>query len=153
MCGHIAVDRQNPVRARKSLERAAARIQATSVLIFPEGTRSTDGNMRRFKYGSFLLALRAGVPIVPVTISESWRVMKRGEVTVHPGPVRVLVDRPIPIEAFDEDSVSHLAQTVQEVVARNYQPTQSSTGDAAPADELENDLSPLADERRLTTDD
>lgn len=119
--GHIAVDRANPVRARKSLERATARIRKMSVAIFPEGTRSTDGSLGRFKYGGFLLAVRAGVPVVPVTISESWRVMRRGEVTVHPGTVQVAVDRPIPVADLDEQSATELAQTVREVVRGNYQ--------------------------------
>lgn len=138
MCGHIAVDRANPVRARKSLERAAARIRKVSVSIFPEGTRSADGSLGRFKNGGFLLAVRAGVSVVPVTISGSWKIMKRGEVTVHPGTIRVHVDRPIPVEEIEESSVSELAQTVKEIVARNHQDDQVIAGaDSLPkADEV-----------------
>jgi 1-acyl-sn-glycerol-3-phosphate acyltransferase len=131
--GHIAVDRANPVRARKSLERAAARIRKMSVAIFPEGTRSTDGSLGRFKYGGFLLAVRAGVPIVPVTISESWRVMKRGEVTVHPRTVRVAVDKPLPVTEWDEQSVAELAQAVREVVKGNYRAVEDLAENAEPA--------------------
>ncbi len=133
MSGHIGVDRANPVRARKSLERAAARIRKMSVVVFPEGTRSSDGSVGRFKYGSFLLAVRAGASIVPVTISESRQVMRRGEVTVHPGTVRVRVDRPLSVAGLDEQSVSELAQTVREVVTRNYQPDEEATENAEPA--------------------
>ncbi len=118
--GHIAVDRGNAVRARRSLDRAALRVrQGTSVVVFPEGTRSRDGSLLRFKTGSFLLAVKAGVPVVPVTITDSRRVMRRGQVTVYPGTVRVTLDRPIAVDAFDEQSASRLAEMVREVVARN----------------------------------
>jgi 1-acyl-sn-glycerol-3-phosphate acyltransferase len=133
MSGHIGVDRANPVRARKSLEHAAERIRKMSVAVFPEGTRSSDGSLGRFKYGSFLLAVRAGVSIVPVTIFESWRVMKRGDVTVHPGTVRVRVDRPLSVAGLDEQSASKLAKTVREVVKRNSQPDEEHNESAEPA--------------------
>ena len=121
LSGHIPVNRTNPIRARRSLEKAAERIRrGTAVVVFPEGTRSRDGSVGRFKGGSFLLAVKAGVPVVPVTISESWRVMSRGRVTVHPGLVRVVVGRLFSVEGFDEDSVGELSQAVREVVARNY---------------------------------
>jgi 1-acyl-sn-glycerol-3-phosphate acyltransferase len=119
--GHIPVERENPVRARQSLERAVEHIRKKgSVAVFPEGTRSRDGSVGRFKQGSFLLAIRAGVPVVPVTISESWRVMERGKVTVHPRTVRVYVDRPMPIDGFDERRAVALSQGVRDVVIRNY---------------------------------
>jgi len=119
--GHIAVDRGNAIRARRSLDRAAARVrQGTSVVVFPEGTRSRDGSLGRFKAGSFLLAVKAGVAVVPVTIRDSRQVMRRGRVTVYPGTVRVTIDRPIAVDAFDEESASRLAEVVREVVARNH---------------------------------
>jgi 1-acyl-sn-glycerol-3-phosphate acyltransferase len=121
-CGHISVDRSNPVRARQSLERAAKRVQSgTSVVIFPEGTRSSNGTIGRFKQGSFLLAIKSGVPVVPITISESWRIMRKGEVTVRPGIVKVHLDRPVSVERFSEASVNDLTRTVRDVVTRNYQ--------------------------------
>ncbi len=121
-CGHISVDRSNPVRARQSLERAAKKIkQGTSVVIFPEGTRSKNGSIGRFKQGSFLLAIKSGVPVVPITISESWRIMKRGEVTVHPGTVKVHVERPIPVEELEDGAAIDLAKQVREVVVSNYE--------------------------------
>ncbi|MFQ5791907.1 MAG: lysophospholipid acyltransferase family protein [Acidobacteriota bacterium] len=121
LSGHISVDRGNPVRAHQSIERAAEHVGGgTSVVIFPEGTRSFDGSLGRFKPGSFWLAVKAAVPVVPVTICGSWKVMSRGRVTVRPGTVRVHVDRPILTQALDEDSVRCLSRTVREVVGRNY---------------------------------
>src|SRR5947209_1191250 len=85
-CGHIAIDRSKAFRARKSLERAAQRIAAgTSVAVFPEGTRSPDGSVRAFKKGSFVLAIRAGVPVVPVSLAGVKRVAPRGLLSLRPG--------------------------------------------------------------------
>ncbi len=68
--GHLPIDRSHPFRARRSLDAAARRIRGgTSVVVFPEGTRSPDGSVRRFKRGSFGLAIAAGVPVVPVSLA------------------------------------------------------------------------------------
>jgi 1-acyl-sn-glycerol-3-phosphate acyltransferase len=136
--GHVPVERENPVKARQSLDRAAEHIQRKgSIVVFPEGTRSRDGSMGRFKHGSFLLAVRAGVPVVPVTISESWRIMERGKVIVHPGTVHVSVDRHVPIEGYDEESVSELSKVVRDIVSRNYRASRDSTAEPLPHDRLD----------------
>jgi 1-acyl-sn-glycerol-3-phosphate acyltransferase len=120
--GHIPVDRSNPVKARKSLERATEHIQHEgSIVVFPEGTRSRDGSIGRFKHGSFVIALRGGVPVVPVTISESWRIMERGKVTVNPRTVRVHLAPPIDVKEFDESSVAKLSAKVHDIIVSNYQ--------------------------------
>ena len=67
--GYINIDRDNPREALKAIEEAVARIRGgTSVLIFPEGTRSRDGNLLPFMKGAFSLATRAGVPVVPLAV-------------------------------------------------------------------------------------
>ena len=119
--GHIPVDRSNPVKARKSLERATEHVRNKgSIVVFPEGTRSCDGSIGRFKQGSFVLAVKGGVPVVPVTISESWRIMERGKVTVHPRTVRVHVAPPVDVADFDEPSVTELSRKVRDIIVRNY---------------------------------
>lgn len=137
IAGHIPVDRSNPVRARRSLERATEHIRRKgSIVVFPEGTRSPDGSIGRFKHGSFTLAIRAGVPVVPVTISESWRIMERGKVTVRPGTVKVHVDRPVSVERYDPNSVDELARTVRERILGNYQASPVSDGKEAAGSRL-----------------
>ncbi len=137
--GHIPVDRGNPVKARESLNRASDHLSHKgSIAVFPEGTRSHDGSIGRFKHGSFLLAIRAGVPVVPVTISESWRVMERGKVTVHPGRVKVHVDRPISVEGYDDRSVTDLSRAVRSVVESHYEPSIAGA-DKIPEKHIEDD--------------
>lgn len=120
LSGHIGVERENPSKARESLEHAAERIRnGTSVVVFPEGTRSYDGTMRTFKKGSFRLAIKARTPVVPMTIIDSHRVMRRGEVTVHPRTVKLVIDCPISVDGLDEERADELTQQVRGVVARN----------------------------------
>lgn len=120
MSGHIGVERENPTKARESLEHAAERIRkGTSVVVFPEGTRSYDGVMRAFKKGSFRLAIKAGVPVVPMSIIGSHLVMQKGRVTVHPRSVKLVIDGPIPTADLDEEQADELAQQVRAVVSRN----------------------------------
>jgi 1-acyl-sn-glycerol-3-phosphate acyltransferase len=120
LSGHVGVERENPTRARASLDHAAERIRrGMSVVVFPEGTRSYDGVMRPFRKGSFRLALKAGTPIVPLSISGSYRVMKRGKVTVYPGKVTLRIGEPIAVEGLTEEDAPTLSDRVREVVQRN----------------------------------
>lgn len=122
LSGHVGVERENPAKASASLERAAERIRSgTSVMVFPEGTRSYDGVMRRFRKGSFRLALKAATPVVPLTIAGSHRVMKRGKVTVYPGKVRLTIGEPILVEGLTEADAGALSERVREVVRRNLE--------------------------------
>ncbi|WP_306536272.1 1-acyl-sn-glycerol-3-phosphate acyltransferase [Geobacter sp.] len=84
--GYIPVDRSDGRKALRSLNAAAQRIMSgTSVVIFPEGTRTADGSLLPFKKGGFILAERAGVPIVPFTINGSMGVNPRNTVRLVRG--------------------------------------------------------------------
>lgn len=122
LSGHIGVERESPVKASESLDRAAERIRSgTSVVVFPEGTRSYDGAMRRFRKGSFRLAVKAATPVVPLSISGSRLVMSRGKVTVYPGKVRLTIGEPIPVDGLTEADASLLSQRVRDVVQENLE--------------------------------
>ena len=96
MCGFIPIDRSNRERAIRSLDRAAGKIRAgVSVLVFPEGTRSRDGTLQPFKKGGFMLALEAGVPVIPVVVLGTDRIMEKGSLEVGHAEVEVRIGRPI----------------------------------------------------------
>jgi 1-acyl-sn-glycerol-3-phosphate acyltransferase len=99
--GHVPVDRGNHARAVESLRHAGALVRGgTSLVVFPEGTRSRDLRVHAFKKGPFVVAMEAGVPVVPVAISGSGRVTPKNVVAVVPGPIRVAVGDPVDPRAF-----------------------------------------------------
>ncbi len=117
--GHIGVDRSNPFRARRSLSRAVARIRGgTSVLVFPEGTRNREAaGVASFKRGSFVLALEAGVPVVPVSLRGVKAIVPRGLLRLRPGAVHVTLHEAVPTEGMAVDDAAALAERVRQVVA------------------------------------
>ena len=93
---YIAIDRKSGVDALESLEEAAEKIRTgASVLLFPEGTRTLDGQLQPFKRGAFNLAVRVGIPVVPVTIKGSYSILPRHSWRIRPGIIEVILDDPI----------------------------------------------------------
>lgn len=120
--GHIGIDRGKAFRARRGLERAATRIRSgTSVAVFPEGTRNRDANVRLFKRGSFVLALNAGVPVVPVSLVGVRRVMPRGVLTLRPGRVAVRIHPAVATIGRDPAEAEAMAEEVRAIVVRGCQ--------------------------------
>lgn len=94
--GYIPLDRSDGRKALKSMDAAAAIIRSgKSVVMFPEGTRSTNLRLLPFKRGGFMLALRAGVPVVPVTINGSGRVNPAGRTFIRPGSITITLHPPV----------------------------------------------------------
>jgi len=117
--GHMLVDRRKPDRA--GILGWAGRLTANglSLIVFPEGTRSRDGVVGSFKGGSILLALQAGLPIVPLSVIGSRHVMRKGELTTRPGRVRLVVHAPIDTVATPDpetSAVRALAVQVRDVI-------------------------------------
>ena len=116
--GFIPIDRSNIGKAMKSLEKAGAKIRAgNSVILFPEGTRSKDGRLRPFKKGAFHMALKARVPIVPVTISGSFDRLRPNSLWITPGEVMAHFGDPIDTSAFTENMVAELRDHLQARIA------------------------------------
>jgi 1-acyl-sn-glycerol-3-phosphate acyltransferase len=114
----IFIDRQNATSARRSIDQAATRIRnGSSVVIFPEGTRSRDGKLGPFKKGGFHLAVNSGAQIVPVAIRGSREVMPRGALVMRPGLVEIEIGAPIPTAGLGPEDREALRVQVRARVA------------------------------------
>ncbi|MEW6334193.1 MAG: lysophospholipid acyltransferase family protein [Thermodesulfobacteriota bacterium] len=115
--GYIEIDRQNHERALKSLDEAAQKIrEGKSVVTFPEGTRSRDGKVRPFKQGMFHLAIRSGVPIVPIAIIGAGEIMPRRTLKVKPGRITMVIDRPVDVSGYMLETKGDLIETVRSII-------------------------------------
>ncbi|MGC9948715.1 MAG: lysophospholipid acyltransferase family protein [Bryobacteraceae bacterium] len=116
--GHLPVVRDNPRASLKSLTEGArlVRERGVSVLLFPEGGRSPDG-LREFKEGAAYLAIKAGVPVVPIGIMGMRRVMPMGSLHVRPHAVTMRIGDPIPTAGIKLDARGELNQTLRRKVA------------------------------------
>ena len=97
-CGHLFIDRRDRAAAVDTLEEARRSLEATSptVIMFPEGTRSPDGELKAFKKGAFVLAIQTGVDVVPAAICGSREVLRKGSLLIRPGTIRVRFGVPLP---------------------------------------------------------
>lgn len=112
--GMIEIDRENRKAAFDSLERAAAKIRAgNSVVMFAEGTRGEEYALRPFKKGPFVLAITAGVPVVPMVIYGTIERMRRGSWQIRPGTIEVTFLEPIPTTGYTYDDRGELVELVQ----------------------------------------
>jgi 1-acyl-sn-glycerol-3-phosphate acyltransferase len=125
--GYILIDRRNPKRAMRSVQRAIEKIKSgVSVLVFAEGTRSTDGKLLPFKRGGFMLAIKAKTSIVPVTIIGSHKIMQKHKLEINPGTIKILLDKPISVDEFDgREGEEKLMELTRDVINRNLFEKQS----------------------------
>lgn len=128
--GHLLVDRRNP--GAGVLKRMALLVRAArSLIVFPEGTRSVDGKVGRFKGGTFLLAIDAGLPVVPVSISGSRFVMRKGRLMVCPGDVTLTVHPPMETAGIAREQAREFAERVRAVLLPDAEQMSGETGGAA----------------------
>jgi 1-acyl-sn-glycerol-3-phosphate acyltransferase len=118
--GMVPIDRERPEDAIDALNRAGAR--RDSLVVFPEGKRSRDGQLGEFRKGAFVLAIRLGLPVVPVTCRGTRRLMPRGShLTVAPGDVEIVIDEPIPTAGLGYKDRDALAARVRAAIERHHQ--------------------------------
>src|SRR3954464_1314796 len=128
--GHLFVDRKRPDRAGILKRWRALVSEGLSLIIYAEGTRSMDGHVARFKAGSFLLAIEAGLPIVPLAIIGTRQVMPKGRLRTEPAAVTLVVHDPIQPPVIDEPTVHDakaLADRVHAIVAESVDKLQNGT--------------------------
>jgi 1-acyl-sn-glycerol-3-phosphate acyltransferase len=132
--GHLLVDRKrpDPIGVLKRWKGLVAR--GLSLIVFPEGTRSADGKVGRFKGGGFLLAIQAGLPLVPVSVSGSRHVMLKGRLMTCPGRVRLTVHDPVPTDGLEPtvEQAKALAARVRETVVQDVDEPGRATTHALP---------------------
>ncbi len=117
--GHIPVDRDDPRASVRTMTEAAriVRERGISVLIFPEGGRSASGQLQEFRDGAAYIAIKAGVPLVPVAIAGTHGLLPPGSALVKAGAAVIQVGQPIPVRDFSLKDRAALTRRVQEAVA------------------------------------
>jgi 1-acyl-sn-glycerol-3-phosphate acyltransferase len=120
MLGHIIIDREDRGQSFASLDRAAQKVrEGRNVLIFPEGTRAPAGRLGEFKKGGFVLAIKAGVPIVPVSVSGSSSLLPKDSYDVRSGQVEIFIGDQIPTSGFTIEKKEPLIERVRAEIVKN----------------------------------
>ncbi len=116
-CGFIPVDRRNREQAVDAVEKGVQALKAgKSFLVYPEGTRSPDGRLQRFKKGVFVMAIKAGAPIVPVSVSGGNKIMPKGKFVIRPGRVRITFHEPVPTEGLTVEDRQVIIDRVRQAI-------------------------------------
>ena len=115
--GHIYIDRSDHQAAVASISAARERItDGTSVLFFPEGTRSDDGRLRRFKKGAFRFAIDTGLPILPVTVVGTNEVLPARRYDLRPGRATLVIHRPVEVRGMTIADLPKLSDRVRKII-------------------------------------
>jgi 1-acyl-sn-glycerol-3-phosphate acyltransferase len=118
LAGFIPVDRSSREAAAASADVAAEQLRAgASMVIYPEGTRSPDGRLLPFKRGGFLMAIRGGRPLVPMTITGAEHLLPKGEMWIRPGEIRLRFHPAIDVSGYREGDREKLLVRVREAIA------------------------------------
>ncbi|MGQ9795716.1 lysophospholipid acyltransferase family protein [Desulfosoma sp.] len=120
LIGYVPIDRSDRKKAFQSLDEASRRVrEGTSIVIFPEGTRSRDGVLQPFKKGGIILAIQSGQPIVPIALSGSHKILSKGSRWVRPGRIRMTIGDPIDTAGFSLQDRDRLIEMVREAIRRH----------------------------------
>ncbi len=120
--GYIFIDRKHSPGAMRSLEKAVESIRkGSSVVLFAEGTRTRTGKLQPFKRGAFNLAVRSRVPVVPLTINGSYKILPKSSFRINPGTIRLKISKPIPTNGSEGKEMElKLLDQVQAVIQQHY---------------------------------
>ncbi|HTS71598.1 MAG TPA: lysophospholipid acyltransferase family protein [Terriglobia bacterium] len=134
LCGFIPVERKNRERAIAAVERAVSALRAgTSFLGYPEGTRSPDGRLQAFKKGVFVMAIKSGALVVPMSVSGASKIMPKGEPVIRPGRIRITFQQPIDAGNYTMERRGELIQRTHDAIRKGLTPEEWPTEDAKDA--------------------
>lgn len=114
---HVYIDRSNTAAALESLNQAKERISnGTSVVFFPEGTRSQNGELLPFKKGAFKMAMDIGLPLLPVTISGTSKILPKGTIRLFPGKAKMTIHPPVQVDGYSDENIRELMNSVRDTI-------------------------------------
>lgn len=116
--GMIEIDRDKATSMHQWINDQARTVagRAQSIMVYPEGSRTRDGEIQRFKVGAFVIAIENQLPILPVTIAGSYAVFPPGGMTIRGGHVIVEIGEPLPTDHLERDGIRELARQSQEII-------------------------------------
>jgi len=121
--GAISLDRSNRTQSVQRLRGGAEKLKGGwSVLIYPEGTRTPDGQLLPFKKGAFMMAVQTGLPILPVTSNGAHKILPKNTIVFRSGHITVTIGDPISTEGMTESDVPELMEKTRQAVAKNLDP-------------------------------
>lgn len=118
LMGHIFIDRSHPMRAKQSLESAKKNLKQgeSSIFLFPEGTRTRNGKIQRFKRGAFTIARDLHLPIVPVTIIGAYDALPKGLNYITPGTIQMIIHSPIDTTHLNDENLNEMVDKVKNTI-------------------------------------
>ncbi len=118
--GAIALDRSRGREAMKKLRQQRHKLEdGWSVLVYPEGTRTSDGHLQSFKRGAFVMAVHLGVPILPITTNGAFKVLPRDTMKLRPGHITVTIGDPIDVQGLTEDDIPELMEKTRNAMLKD----------------------------------
>jgi 1-acyl-sn-glycerol-3-phosphate acyltransferase len=125
---NIYIDRGAGEKAMESIRDGLDRLpDGVSVMFFAEGTRSEDGSIQPFKKGGFIMALEKGIPILPVTVNGSRKVLPKKSLIFRPGPIEVVVSDPIDTKGYTKEQLQELVDRTRDVIIAQFNPDYPDT--------------------------
>ena len=130
--GNIYIERGYTKAAYEDLEQARKMlVDGVSLIMFPEGSRSRDGKLGRFRKGAFVLSRNLGIPLLPVSLVGTRSILPPGTLNLLPGHVTVFIHEPVPVEGYSDENLDSLISTVQTAIQRGIDTAVSAAGNGS----------------------
>ncbi len=121
--GAISINRSDSRRAVEQLRQGADKLKGGwSVLIYAEGTRTSDGNLQPFKKGAFRMAISTGIPLLPITVNGAFKILPKHTLNVRSGHVTITVSAPIETQGLTEDALPELMERTRQAILAHFDP-------------------------------